>query len=256
LFWRKRKREKKGSSFFTESEKKRLDPKNIPKHVAIIPDGNRRWARRHCVLPQKGHQKGAASIVQTAKACKELNVQVLSFYLFSTENWKRPQHEIDALMDLLRKNLIEKEEEMIEGGLRFYTIGDLTPLPDDVLKLIEKVQSSTSHCSDIEMIYALNYGGRNEICRAVQAMIKEEETLDSLAVTEELLGKFMDTHPFPDPELLIRTSGEERISNFLLWKIAYTELYFSPLLWPDFTPLHLLEAIEAFQKRSRRLGGE
>jgi len=241
--------------FFTKAERRKLSHHHVPKHVAFIPDGNRRWAKKNLSLPECGHEKGASSIVQTTKAAKELGVRVVTFYLFSTENWKRPQKEIDYLMRLLKTTLLEQKEEMISSGIRFRTIGDLSPFSEDILQVIEEVKEATENLEDVDLVFALNYGGRNALVRAMQEILEEDgERIPT--VTEEMISAHLDTRFWPEPDLLIRTSGEQRISNFLLWELSYTELYFTPVLWPDFTPMHLLEAFLDYQRRERRMGGE
>lgn len=244
-------------SFFTPEEIELLDPLRIPKHIAIIPDGNRRWAKNQSSSAEAGHREGADTLMDVVKASKELGVKVITFYLFSTENWNRPIEEVAALMWLLQSYLIDQQKSLIESGIRLQTIGDLSKLPEEVVQTIEETKQATADCNQIDMIFALNYGGRDDIRRAVQSMVSDLR--DSLAhgieVTEELISRYIDTAAWGDPDLLIRTSGELRVSNFLLWQISYAEFFTTPVLWPDFTPKHLLEALISFQKRQRRLGG-
>ncbi len=230
-----------------------VNPALVPQHIAIIPDGNRRWARNHSTTAQSGHREGADNLLEIIKAAKELGVKAVTFYTFSTENWNRSQEEVKALMYLLQIYLTEKRQAMLDNGIRFCTIGDLSRLPDEVKSTVQETKEITSNCQDMDMILALNYGARDEICRAVKTMmsdnIKHEE------VTEDLISRYLDTHPWTDPELLIRTSGEMRLSNFLLWQASYTEVYLSDVFWPDFRPVHLLKAVINFQNRERRMGG-
>lgn len=239
-----------------------LDTKKIPRHVAIIPDGNRRWAYSQSKSAYKGHSMGATALIETMKAAKEIGIQNLTFYLFSTENWNRPKREVTALMWLLKKFLEDQSEEMLKYGVRLRTIGNISALSLDVVKIVENTIQKTAHCRDINMILALNYGSRDEICRAVQkivdaSFIEFNGKRDApLKITETMIAENLDTAAFGDPELLIRTSGEMRVSNFLLWQLSYTELYVTPVYWPEFKPINLLEAVTDFQRRERRLGGK
>jgi undecaprenyl diphosphate synthase len=228
-----------------------------PPHVAIIPDGNRRWAKKQQTSPKVGHTEGADNFIEIVKSCKELGVKVVTFYTFSTENWARSQDEVQVLMWLLDIYLTEQRQTMLDLGIQFETIGDLSKIPLNVVETIAETKRITEQCDQIRMVLAINYGGRDDICRAVQRLVKDAmgNQLDPESITEEVLGRYLDTAPFGDPDLLIRTSGELRISNFLLWQISYSEMYISDVLWPDFTPHHLLEAICDYQKRKRRLGG-
>lgn len=229
----------------------------IPRHVAIIPDGNRRWAKKQQKCYDLGHQAGADNIIEIVKAGKAIGIKALTFYLFSTENWARSKIEIHALMWLLQKFLRDNVGEMQAEGVRLRTIGDLDALPKDALTSVKETMEATAHCEDIEMILALNYGARDEIRRVIRSIVDHCSMgkLQKEDVTEKLISSYLDTSPWGDPELLIRTSGEMRISNFLLWQLSYTEIYVSKLLWPDFKPHALLDAIIDFQKRERRLGG-
>ncbi len=234
-----------------------LDLHHIPQHVAFIPDGNRRWAKKQKVQAAEGHREGSDTLIEIVKAGKELGIRNFTFYLFSTENWNRPQEEIDALMWLLHTYLIEQLPTFLEEGTRLCTIGDLSPLPDYVNETINKTKQATSHCNEVDLIFALNYGSKNEIKRAVQSIVKDviHKKISEDQITENLISQYLDTAPWPDPDLLIRTSGELRVSNYLLWQISYAEIYSTSVLWPDFNPHHLLEALISFQKRERRMGG-
>lgn len=234
-----------------------IDKTNIPHHVAIIPDGNRRWAQRRHERSESGHRSGANVIVETVKAAKELGVKAITFYLFSTENWSRSPEEIAALMWLLQEFLYEQCPTMQADGVRLQTIGNLAKLPNDALKAIEETKHATENGSNIDMILALNYGSRDEICRAFHRILDDclSQKITKEQINEELISRYLDTTPWGDPDLFIRTSGENRVSNFLLWQLSYTELYICEALWPDFTPNHFLDAIIDFQKRDRRLGG-
>lgn len=235
----------------------KLDKSRIPHHIAFIPDGNRRWAKRAFYSVQQGHRMGADTLIETVKAAKDLGVKEATFYAFSTENWSRPQDEVNALMILYATYLLSQCADMIDSGIRLDVIGDLQTLPEFLLNAIAEVKEKTKHCNKIRMTLALNYGARNEICRAVKQIIQDAKNgkLNEAEVSEKTISDYLDTRNLRDPELLIRTSGEMRLSNFLLWQISYTEMYISPVLWPEFKPQHLLDAIIDYQRRERRLGG-
>lgn len=243
--------------YYNPEQLQLVDFTRIPRHVAFIPDGNRRWAKQQKMQISEGHREGSDNLIEIVKAGKELGIKVFTFYLFSTENWMRPQEEIDALMWLLHTYLIEQRPVFLEEGTRLCTIGDLSALPDFVKETIRETKQITEHCHEVDLIFALNYGGRDEIKRAIQSLTKDvlEKKLAPDQINEECISNYLDTAAWQDPELLIRTSGELRISNYLLWQISYSEIFSSPVFWPDFTSHHLLEAILSFQKRDRRLGG-
>lgn len=245
------------TTLFNPQKLASLDKARIPRHVAIIPDGNRRWAKKQEECFDKGHEAGASNLIEIVKAGKEIGIKALTFYLFSTENWTRSQEEIGALMWLLQEFLKENCQTMQEQGVRLKTIGNLDALPKEVLSVVEETIQATAHCNQIDMILALNYGGRDEICRAIHRILDNcsEGKLKKEQVTEKLIASYLDTQSWEDPDLLIRTSGEMRVSNFLLWQLSYTEIYVTELLWPEFKPNDLLEAVADFQKRERRLGG-
>ncbi|MCC5831663.1 MAG: di-trans,poly-cis-decaprenylcistransferase [Chlamydiales bacterium] len=245
------------SSFYSDEELYLVQRHPVPQHIAIIPDGNRRWARRQsCLNPMKGHWAGASIVTTILEAASDLGVKVLTVYSFSTENWKRPKLEIQTLFTIFKTYLRENRARMIEMGVRFGTIGDLTPFPQSVKDEIEKTREATTRGSTIDLVLAMNYGARDEMRRALLSMMGaiERGDLEKEEVTEEVINSYLDTAPYRDPELLIRTSGEKRISNFLLWQLAYTEVYTTEVLWPDFTPRDLMDAVLDFQKRTRRLG--
>jgi len=243
-------------SIYTPEQTACLDKARVPRHVAIIPDGNRRWARQREEMVLLGHQAGANTLIEIVKAGKELGVKAMTFYLFSTENWNRSKQEVIALMWLLEDFLRRRCEEMKEHGVRLMTIGNLKALSSEVQLAIEETMQSTAHCTDIDMIFALNYGGRDDLCRAFHKIVDEHKgSLKSEHLTENLISRHLDTAPWGDPELLIRTSGEMRISNFLLWQLSYSEIHVTDALWPDFSHEDLLTAIRDFQTRDRRLGG-
>lgn len=229
----------------------------IPKHIAIIPDGNRRWAKNKLSSSVDGHRQGGHRLIEIVKAAKVLGISTVTFYLFSTENWNRPAGEIAALMWLLESFLDEQRQHMLEESIHFDTIGDLVPYPQNVKSVIDKTKEVTKECNSVNLIFALNYGSRDEIRRACQkiALKCKENILDIEDITENTINEHLDTAPWGDPDLWIRASGEQRLSNFLLWQLSYAELYTTPVLWPDFNAKHLLEAVQSYQQRQRRLGG-
>lgn len=247
----------KEESLLNQEEIARIDKRRVPKHIAIIPDGNRRWAKKNRILPEEGHKIGAETLLNVIKASHQLGVKTLTFYIFSTENWSRPAREIKAQMWLLEKSLIEQKPRMIANGVRFQTIGDLSRFPSRIITLIDETVEATKECTNITVVFAMNYGGRDEIVRAAKKIAENcnKGLISTRDITEELVSKYLDTAKWGDPEMLIRTSGESRISNFLLWQISYAEIYLSEVFWPEFTPKHLLEAVIEYQHRERRLGG-
>jgi undecaprenyl diphosphate synthase len=247
----------KTSLYFNEEQLSVLDANRIPKHVAIIPDGNRRWAKNQNSEIQKGHKEGATTLIDIVESARDLGVQILTFYLFSTENWNRPSWEIDALMLLLNSFLLDQRQQMIDNGISLHTIGDLSRFPQHIQKTISETKSATAEGKQIQLIFALNYGGRDEIRRAFQDLLSdyEKQKIKKEDISEKLISQYLDTAEWPDPDLLIRTGGEQRVSNYMLWQISYTEFYTATVLWPDFSPTHLLEALINFQHRERRLGG-
>lgn len=244
-------------TFFTSSELASLDPSRIPSHIAIIPDGNRRWAKLHEEEIAQGHRAGADNLIDITLAGKELGVKTMTFYLFSTENWTRSREEVAALMWLLQEFLLENRRRMIEEGIKVSTIGNIGALPSEAYESIHESVQATRQCDKMEMVLALNYGARDEIVRAVRDLMTQYNDIDKPKeeITESVIARYLDTARWPDPELLIRTSGEMRLSNYLLWQLSYAEIYFSKALWPDFKPNDLLTAVADYQKRDRRLGG-
>lgn len=245
------------AKLFTPEHLEKIQLRPVPNHVAIIPDGNRRWARKNRVSVPEGHHKGSDNIIEIVKAAKELGVKTLTFYLFSKENWKRPQDEIDALMWLLEYFLTVKRDEMIENNLRVDTIGNISQLPPSAIAIIEQTKAATAHCNGVDLVMALNYGSRDEICRSIAHIVQDcsRHKIRPEDISEDLFSRYLDTHKWPDPDLLIRTSGEIRVSNFLLWQVSYSEIYVTETLWPDFSPFNFFEALLDFQQRERRLGG-
>jgi undecaprenyl diphosphate synthase len=234
-----------------------IDPEKIPEHVAIIMDGNGRWARQKAMNRVTGHEEGTESVRVVVRTSREIGIKYLTLYAFSEENWKRPKYEIAALMAILKRFLKSELKEMQENGIRFTTIGRTHKLPEEIRNLIEETIVKTSKNTNMTLALALSYGGRQEIYDAFQKIAKRivSGDIQPSDINETLISDFLYTAGMPDPDLLIRTSGEYRISNFLLWQIAYTELYITPALWPDFRREEYLKAIEEYQKRDRRFGG-
>lgn len=233
-----------------------LDPERLPRHVAIIMDGNGRWARRRGLPRFYGHREGVKVVKRIiTKAC-EIPIPVLTLYAFSRENWERPQEEIMVLMELLRAYLREELPEMKARGIRFRVIGERERFPSDIQEMIARCEEETASCSRMTLVLALSYGGRAEIVRAVKLLAEEVKAgkVSPEAITPETFARYLYTADLPDPDLLIRTSGEQRISNFLLYQCAYTEFYFTPVLWPDFTEEEFLKALLDYQRRERRFG--
>lgn len=233
----------------------RLDADRLPQHVAVIMDGNGRWAQQRKKKRIYGHRHGVKAVRETVTGCRELGIPHLTLFALSSENLKRPPAEIEALMNLLNRYMAEELDEMIENDIGLHPIGHWESLRADVVKNIKRVVEKTSHCRSMTLHLALNYGGRTEIadaCAAVAEKARRGEIGDE--ITEETIAGHLYTAGVPDPDLLIRTSGEMRISNFLLWQLAYSELYFSPVLWPDFRKEHLCEALLDYQGRERRFG--
>lgn len=238
---------------YSSEELSQLDLSRIPKHIAIIMDGNRRWAKQKGVPPMVGHWEGAETLTEVIKGAAELGVKTLTVYAFSTENWGRSESEVEDLMNVFELYLMRKKEQMVRDGVRLDAIGDIKRMPKRVLDAFYETKWATEQGERINLVLALNYGGRDEIRRAVIKMVEDQMTPDQ--ITEEAIARRLDTSRFGDPDLLIRTSGEMRVSNFLLWQISYAEIFSTEVLWPDFSPKELFDAILAFQKRNRRLGG-
>jgi len=235
-----------------------LDPSRLPAHIAVIMDGNGRWAGQRLLPRVAGHKAGIGPVRSTVETCARLGVRVLTLYAFSVENWKRPRHEVETLWRLLRYYLRQELPELQRNDIRLQAIGRLDALPSQVRRELEVAVDATSSNRGLLVNLAINYGGRAEIVDAVNSileMARIEGSLASLKIDEELIASSLYTAASPDPDLLIRTSGEMRISNFLLWQIAYAELYVTETLWPDFTRTDLLRAVLEYQKRDRRYGG-
>ena len=231
-------------------------PKIIPRHIAIIMDGNGRWARDRGLPRIKGHEKGADAVRACVEACGELKIEFLTLYAFSAENWQRPKTEVFALMRLLEKFLKEKTPELMEKNVRLQAIGRLTDLPQSCQRQLHESIERTAGNTGLTLILALSYGGRLEIIDGIKSLLRaiEQGHIDQAMIDVEMFSKHLYTRYYPDPDLLIRTSGEMRISNFLLWQLSYTEMYVTPKLWPDFGKEDLVEAVKEFSRRQRRYG--
>ncbi len=236
--------------------RKQIDSSKLPAHVAIIMDGNGRWAKQRGLDRIFGHQQGVNAVRELIETAAELGIRFLTLYAFSTENWGRPDEEVTALMGIMVQSLSNETETLLKNNIRLKAIGDINRLADDVRARLDETIELTSVSTGLTLIIALSYSSRWEIATAarnISADVKKG-TLDPLSITEEDFEKYLTTYGIPDPELLIRTSGELRISNFLLWQVAYTEFYFTEILWPDFGKDDFYNAIIDFQKRERRFG--
>ncbi|MBU2019650.1 MAG: isoprenyl transferase [Bacteroidetes bacterium] len=234
----------------------KIDRQNTPKHIAIIMDGNGRWAKKQGHMRLYGHNFGVESVRNVLKAAKELNLKHLTLYAFSTENWNRPKEEVDGLMDLLVKTISGELPKLHENKVRLRAIGDIEGLPEACRNELQEAMEQTKNYENLDLILALNYSSRWEIKNAVKKIAKEvkDGIYTENEITDDLISDHLTTKGISDPELLIRTSGEHRISNFLLWQIAYCELHFTPVLWPDFTQEDLYKAVLDYQSRERRFG--
>ncbi len=233
-----------------------LDPSKLPAHVAVIMDGNGRWAKKRMLNRVKGHERGADTVRLVVRTSREIGIRYLTLYAFSTENWQRPEAEISALMTLLKRFLASEKQEMVENNIRLNTIGQTDRLPADVQETLAQNKEATGANDGMCLTLALSYGGRAEIARAAREIAEavKQGRMDPQEVTPQRLAEYMYTAEMPDPELLIRTSGEFRVSNFLLWQIAYTEIFVTPTLWPEFTRDEYIEILRDFGKRERRFG--
>lgn len=236
--------------------KDEINTKNIPKHVAIIMDGNGRWAKQRGFLRTLGHQNGSKSLKTTIKECNSLGIEYLTVYAFSTENWNRPKLEVETLMKVLIKTLNKELPTMLEGNIKMNAIGNLEKLPKKAQEQLFDVIDKTKENTKMTLTLALSYGSREELVNVVKKISdKVKNNIISIdSIDDSIINEHLYTHNIPDVDLLIRTSGEHRISNFLLWQIAYSELYFTDVLWPDFKEQDLHEAIISYQKRERRFG--
>jgi undecaprenyl diphosphate synthase len=232
-----------------------LDPNRLPVHVAIIMDGNGRWAKKRSMPRVAGHRAGVEPVRSAVETCARLGIQALTLYAFSVENWKRPRTEVETLWRLLRYYLKHELAELNRNNVRFQAIGRIDELPAVIQRDLQETTAATARNTGLRLNLAINYGGRSEIVDAVRVLVEKARRGEAVEVTEELIGANLYTSHLPDPDLLIRTSGEMRVSNFLLWQIAYAELYVTDTLWPDFNRTELLRAILEFQRRERRFGG-
>src|SRR5215203_4390933 len=232
-----------------------IDPQRLPAHIAIIMDGNGRWANSRNMPRVAGHQAGIDPVRNTVETCARLGIRALTLYAFSVENWKRPRHEIETLWRLLRYYLRREIPKLMANNIRLYAIGRMDGLPPQVRNELQAAADHTARNTGLAVNLAINYGGRAEIVDAVNTLLRRARAGDDVVVTEEAIAAELYTSHVPDPDLLIRTSGEMRISNFLLWQIAYAELYVTETLWPDFTRGDLLRAVLDYQRRDRRFGG-
>lgn len=234
----------------------RIDPKRLPRHVAVIMDGNGRWAKKRGMSRINGHRKGAEAVREVVETSREIGIKWLTLYAFSEENWQRPEAEIQALMKLLNRFLKGELKGLQEHGIRLQSIGRIHKLPEDTRKILLETIQKTASNNDMVLTLALSYGGRQEILDAVKKIASnvKNRRITTADISEQLLSDFLYTKDMPDPDLLIRTSGEHRISNFLLWQIAYAEIYITPTFWPDFGRREYLAAIRDFQGRERRFG--
>jgi undecaprenyl diphosphate synthase len=233
----------------------KIDNSGIPAHIGIIMDGNGRWARKRNQNRTQGHLEGLKTAKRIVKAASDMGIAYLTLYVFSTENWKRTAEEVGFIMGLVKRYLIEEMDFYRQNGIRIRYTGDFTGLPEDIGREIQKALESTKGFSGLQVILALNYGGRDEIRRAVERFIQDRGPGAVSAVTEDSIGQYLDNPDIPDPDLIIRTAGEFRTSNFLLWEAAYSEYFISDILWPDWTEEDLRLAVLDFQKRERRFGG-
>ena len=237
-----------------------MDIKNIKetvkqtnlKHIAIIMDGNRRWAKNHHLPSMMGHQKGVEALKNTVKACDKFKIKYLTVYAFSTENWSRPKEEVSFLMELLAKTMQNELQELYENNVKINFIGNIKALNENLQKILQQSSDKTKNNTGVILNIAINYGARDELVNAIKNIIKDNIKQEN--ITENLINNYLYTKNIPDPDLLIRTSGEKRISNYLLWQIAYSELYITDSFWPEFNEEQLTLAIQEFAKRQRRWG--
>ena len=230
---------------------------NVPQHVAIILDGNGRWAKSKGMPRNYGHAQGSKNVERICEEAWRLGIKYLTVYAFSTENWNRPQDEVDALMNLLRRYMKTCLTTAAKNDMKVRVIGDITRLDEDIRSRILELEEATKNNGGLNFQIAINYGSRDELMRGIRRLAQDcvDNKQDPAEITEAVIERYLDTHGIPDPDLLIRTSGEQRLSNFLLWQLAYTEFYFTDVHWPAFTKEELIKAIEQYNKRDRRFGG-
>ncbi|MDE7025654.1 MAG: isoprenyl transferase [Paramuribaculum sp.] len=233
-----------------------IDFNRVPKHVAIIMDGNGRWAKAKGQERTCGHEQGVTSVRNVIREANALGIKYLTLYAFSTENWNRPQHEVDVLMSLIVMAMSRELPEMLENNVTMRIIGDISRLPEDARQTLDQCVAATAHCTGLNMILALSYSSRWEITEAVKAISSKVAVgeLKAEDINDDIVSQHLATAEYPDPDLLIRTGGDVRVSNYLLWQIAYSELYFTPTLWPDFDGAALRKAVAEYQQRERRYG--
>ncbi|MDE5842254.1 MAG: isoprenyl transferase [Muribaculaceae bacterium] len=234
----------------------RIDPQRIPQHVAIIMDGNGRWANLKGMPRSAGHAEGVSAVHCAVEFSSDMGIKYLTLYAFSTENWNRPQEEVDTLMHLIGWAIERELPDLLRNNVRIHLIGDIKRIPDEARQRLINSREATAHCTGLNLMMCLSYSSRWEITEAARLIAREVAAgnLNPESISEDNFASHLSTSPAPDPDLLIRTGGEERISNFLLWQIAYSELYFTPVLWPDFDKSTYAEAIIDFQSRERRFG--
>ena len=252
----KKKRKKSLNSSPSFANPPELDASQLPAHVAIIMDGNGRWAKKRLLNRIMGHERGSDTVRTIVRTSREIGIRYLTLYAFSTENWQRPKTEVEALMTLLKRFLKSEKSEMLQNGIRLRVIGQINRLPSGVRKALEETMTATRDNRRMDLILALSYGARAEIVDMVQALADKarQGQIDPRAINAEVVADHLYTREIPDPDILIRTSGEMRISNFLLWQIAYSEIFVTPTLWPDFSKDELLQILKDFQGRERRYG--
>jgi undecaprenyl diphosphate synthase len=250
--------ENKNIRVFSENDLAKVDMNNIPHHIAIIMDGNRRWSKRKNFSLFSGHWQGAETLIEIVQAAYELGVKVVTVYAFSTENWTRAEREVKDLLSLFEVYLKRKKMSMVEQGVKLSTIGDIEKLPHSLQATIKETCLATQNCEKIELALAINYGARNEILRAIKKICYDvnDNKLNIDELNETVISSYLDTKAKKDPDLLIRTSGELRLSNFMLWQLSYTEVFVTDVLWPDFNKYELIKAIMEYQNRQRRIGGK
>ncbi len=251
-----KKKKKSLNSSRPSSDNSNLDPTNLPQHIAIIMDGNGRWAKKRLLNRIRGHEEGAESVRKIVRTCRKIGIPFLTLYAFSTENWQRSKAEVSALMSILNKFLESERKELTQNNIRLNTIGQIERLPANVRKTLQKTMSLTEANDAMTLTLALSYGARSEIVRMVQEVAHKAQKgeLAPEAITDTQVSQNLYTCDMPDPDLLIRTSGEMRISNFLLWQIAYTEIFVTDTLWPDFKEDEFIDILKDYQRRERRYG--
>jgi len=246
--------EKDAGFFLSPTKPKQIE---IPEHIAVVMDGNRRWSLENNLPILEGYRKGIESLIKITEAASDIGVQTLTVYAFSTENWTRSEEEVGFIFSLMEKALYQNKSRLRRGGISLKTIGNLAKLPSSLQTALQDVKEATSDNQKLQLVLAINYGGRDEILRSVKKLLQdfEKNLLKKDQIDEELFSSYLDTSSFKDPDLLIRTSGEQRISNFLLWQISYSEIYITDTTWPDFAKEDLWKAVLDYQARQRRLGG-